>query len=719
MLKRVFYITIPTAVAVFMAATLLFQISRIPRFIEVKKKFTSSEQAILDRQGLIIDEVRVNKQVRRLNWTEIEKVPPVFVEALLKAEDRRFFYHPGFDPFALLKAGIFRLLYGKVERGASTISMQMAEMVEALGGVKSQRRSISQKLLQIQKAIALELSWTKREILEAYINLIFYRSELQGIAAASFGLFDKAPTALTRPESAVIAALIRSPNATVERVRERACALLEALEFPQDCTFLSSSHMHHIEEGYRIRPFIKLAPHIAQRLSKNPKLRQMNLVRSTLDRQIQWVALHALQKHISALQSQNVNDGAVIVIENATGNILAYVGNIGSHSKSPYVDAVMASRQAGSTLKPLIYAKAFEERILTAATILEDSPLAISVTSGLYKPSNFDRAFRDLVSVRNALAASLNIPAVRALELLGVETFVQTLRDLGFTGLQRADFYGPSLALGSADVRLIEIANAYRTLANGGIWRPLRFSPELPSEEAPRRVFSQEAAFIVTDILSDRQARSSTFGLENSLSTRFWSAVKTGTSKDMRDNWCLGFSEKYTVGVWAGNFSGAPMWNVTGVQGAAPVWQEIMNYLHRNEPSGSPYTPDGVVRMPVKFTHTNAERDEVFIRGTEPVEGKVETKAEIVSKITYPLDESLIALDPDIPRENHRLFFQIAAPRGDQNLYLNDRRLGRARNFIQWEPQTGHYILELRDSHGQIVDRVRFEVRGRRLALAK
>lgn len=698
--------------AALVVATLLFQISRVPKIDQVRGAYLASDRAILDRTGQILDEVRVNKRVRRLNWVNVDGVPPSFVDALLRAEDKRFWLHPGFDPIALSKAALFKLT-GQSVRGASTITMQLTELVDNPNAHLNQRRTFTQKVRQIARAVAFEMSWKKREILEAYINLIHYRGELQGIAAASFGLFDKNPNGLTRHEAAVLAALIRSPNATVPQVRTRACWLLAALDAKEDCALLTPEHLAYLETGYRIRPYMRLAPHVARRLSAAMLQDKTGVVRSTLDRQLQWVAIHALQKQIALMQSQNMNDGGVIVIENATGNVLAYVGNIGAHSKAPYVDSVTALRQAGSTLKPLIYAKAMDERIMTAATVLEDSPLAISVTTGLYRPANFDRAFRDLVTVRTALASSLNIPAVRALELLGVDTFVQTMGDLGFTGLERADFYGPSLALGSADVRLADLTNAYRAIANDGLWTPLKFSPDLPSEVAGKRVYSPQAAYIMKNILSDREARVSTFGMESTLSTRFWTAVKTGTSKDMRDNWTVGFSEKYTVGVWTGNFSGEPMWNVSGVQGAAPIWQELMNHLHARESSQEPPVPPGVVTKHVKFAHdARAERDEWFIAGTEPRD-VIDAKAEVRSHISYPLDESLIALDPDIPVGNDQVFFQVVAPREDQNLYINDRRLGRAQPFLAWTPRAGRFALELRDARGSVLDKVRFEVRGR------
>ena len=712
-MKKTVFISITILVAVLATATLFLQVRKVPHVADVQAGYRSSDRAILDRHGQVIDEIRVEKRVRRLNWVALEDVPPSFSEALIKAEDKRFYYHPGFDPIAIAKAAFSRLR-GHSERGASTITMQLTELLDhPISPPKHRRRNLSQKLAQVWKAMLLEVAWSKHDILEAYMNLISYRGELQGVAAASFGLFDKAPLGLTRPEAAVIAALIRSPNANVARVQERACWLLSSMGYPEDCGVLSQQHLAYIEQGYSIRPYMRMAPHVAQRLSRMPEvLNKGSLVRSTLDRQIQWVAVHALQQQIGKMQNQNMSDGGVIVIENATGNVLAYVGNIGGGSRATYVDAVNSPRQAGSTLKPWIYAKAIDEKILTAATVLEDSPLAISVATGLYRPANFDRAFRDLVTVRTALASSLNIPAVRALELLGVDTFVQTMSDLGFTGLERPDFYGPSLALGSADVRLIELTNAYRTLANGGMWSPLRFSPDKMSELAPKRIISPEAAYIVTNILSDHEARAATFGLESTLSTRYWTAVKTGTSKDMRDNWTVGYSEKYTVGVWAGNFSGASMWNVSGVQGAAPVWQEVMNYLHREESSRAPQPPPGLKQMHVNFSHSKEARDEWFMAGTEPSTSQIDAKPDVRTHITYPLDQSLIAMDPDIPRENHRLFIQIVAPQSDQNLYINGQRIGRAKAYQPWEPRTGQYTLELRDSKGQVVDTVHFEVRG-------
>ncbi len=285
-----------------------------------------------------------------------------------------------------------------------------------------------------------------------------------------------------------------------------------------------------------------------------------------------------------------------------------------------YVDGIQARRQPGSALKPLLYGMALEQRLLTAASLLEDTPLDLSVLGGLYRPKNYDERFRGLVTVRTALAASLNIPAVRTLELVGVEAFVQQLRRLGFEGMSEAgEYYGPSLALGSVDVSLGELVNAYRALANGGVWSPLHLMASEPEAKPARRVFSEQTAFLLSHILSDRDSRSVTFGLENPLATHFWSAVKTGTSKEMRDNWCIGYTRHYTVGVWVGNLFGEPMRNVSGVTGAAPIWLEVVSWLHHARPSPPISPPPGVLATRVTFpAEVEPGRTEWFLRGTEP-----------------------------------------------------------------------------------------------------
>jgi penicillin-binding protein 1C len=401
------------------------------------------------------------------------------------------------------------------------------------------------------------------------------------------------------------------------------------------------------------------------------------------------------------------------VVENATGDVLAYVGGSGDLSTARYVDGIQARRQTGSALKPFLYGLALERRLLTPASLLQDTPLDVSVAGGLYRPRNYDEQFRGLTSMRTALAASLNIPAVRTLQLVGTDAFVQQLRRLGLEGaVESGEYYGPALALGSVDASLWELVNAYRTLANGGVWSALQLLPETPSAPPPPRVYSEATSFLLSHILSDRDGRSPTFGLENPLATRFWSAVKTGTSKEMRDNWCLGYTQHYTVGVWVGNLSGAPMHNVSGMTGAAPIWLEVVTWLHRTRPSVPPSPPVSVLGMEVSFPdEVEPERREWFLAGTEPPVPGLQLLGH-VPRILAPASGALIALDPDIPPTRQRLVFEADAGAADLRWELNGQDIGPASRPRLWEPQPGGYTLSLVDRQRRALDTATFVVRG-------
>jgi penicillin-binding protein 1C len=486
------------------------------------------------------------------------------------------------------------------------------------------------------------------------------------------------------------------------------------MESAQKCTDLKQLAEKSLIGPYEVRQKIAIAPHAARMLLKNGKLSAS----STLDAGLQRFASDVLKYHISAVSGQNVRDGAVLVVDNRTGEILAYVANSGEISSGRHVDGIIARRQAGSTLKPFLYGIAFDRHILTPASIVMDSPLDISADRGIYRPDNYDNDFKGPVPARIALASSLNVPAVRTLSVVGRDAFIRKLTELGIKDLQSGEHYGYSIALGTADVTLYELVNAYRTLANRGIWSGLKIEPSGKGGKT-HRVYSEEAAYLVSDILSDREARIITFGFENPLSTKFWTAVKTGTSKDMRDNWCIGYSERYTVGVWVGNFSGEPMWNVSGVTGAAPVWHEVMNYLHADKNSSPPKMPKGMV---VQQTNVpEAGKTALFIKGTEPLAIRSETSdrtvtasAELV-KITYPAEGMIIALDPDIPDDQQRVFFESS--RADLNVcwQLNNESMGRTSEVVSWRPEPGKYALSLTDNEGRQMDMIHFVVRGNRI----
>lgn len=683
---------------------LVSQMCGAATFADTKSAWRSSDAWLLDRNSEVLHQLRLDSTVRRLNWINLENISPALRNVVLHAEDRQFYEHHGVDWRAVAAATVGNLL-GSNKRGASTITMQVAALLDTQLAPASARRNISQKWQQMQAAQKLELSWTKNELLEAYLNLATYRGELQGIDAASYALFNKAPSGLTDMESIILVALLPSPNANVTHIAKRACILLKSYSTTISCHALTQLVEQSLQDT-RFKMEKSAALHVAQQLLHE----RGDRIRSTLDWKLQQFASQSLQRHLRDLADRHVTDGAVLVMNNKSGEILAYVGNAGVGSSARYVDGVKAARQAGSTLKPFLYGIAIEKKWLTAASLLDDSSVMLPTSNGLYVPQNYDKEFKGMVSLRTALASSLNIPAVRTLTLVGVETFHARLQQLGYTSLnQIAEFYGHSLALGSADVSLWDQVNAYRAFANGGLWtEPVMLSSQ--QREPPVRIFSQETAFIISDILSDRAARSLTFGMDNALDTRFWSAVKTGTSKNMRDNWCIGYSNHYTVGVWVGNFDGDPTWNLSGVSGAAPVWSDVMNYLHAGLKNTKPKPARQLVQTQVRFDTSNeSSRNEWFIKGTEVSHIAVASDMHATMRIAYPPDGTLIALDPDIPAERQAVFFEVKA-QGDFLLNLDGQLYTADQLLSKWQPQAGEHELVLSDGVS-VVDTVHFQVR--------
>ena len=682
----------------------------VPTPAEVKAAWQPSDAQLLDRHGLPVESVRIDMAARRQPWTALADISPALGRAVMQAEDQRFMEHGGIDLKAVGQAAWDNLFRahgsGARVRGASTITMQLAGLLDPGLAARAAGRSWRQKWDQALAARELEAGWSKQQILEAYLNLASFRGELQGIGAAARGLFGKAPSSLDTGESAILASLLRAPAASPREVARRACALAAELKAASSCATIEwqvEVALSRSGAAFRQPP-----PQVARLLMEGGGTGSgQRVLRSTLDAGLQRFALATLRRHLAELAARNVGDGAVLVLDNDSGDILAYVANTGSGE----VDGVAALRQAGSTLKPFLYELAIERGILHAASLLDDTPVDIPTVGGLYVPQNYDRRYHEVASVRTSLAGSLNIPAVRTLMLTGLERFHERLREVGLSSLtEAADFYGYSLALGSADVSLLELTNAYRTLANGGMQGAITLRPRGP--EKRRRVLDAKAAFIVGDILSDRGARSVTFGLRNELATSFWSAVKTGTSKDMRDNWCVGYSRRYTVGVWVGNFDGRPMWDVSGVSGAAPVWRDLMDYLHRDSPSRAPAAPAGLVRQEVAFTPAvEPPRSEWFVRGTETAAVALLAPGQRQPKIVYPADSSLIALDPDIPEKLQRVRFVAQGERG-LGWVLDGEKLGQPELDAGWAPVPGKHELKLVGQDGRTVASARFEVRG-------
>ncbi len=674
----------------------------LPPYAHVRTAWRPSEAWLYDRNGALIDSARVDFQARRLAWTPLDHVSQVTRDTIVGVEDRRFFSHGGVDWLALL--GVARdTAEGDRARGASTLSMQVAGFL-APDLAAPGKRHIWDKLRQMRAAWALESGWSKDEILETYLNLAGYRGEAQGIGAAALGLFGKTPDALARDDALLLAALLPEPQADPADIARRACAM----SHEADCARFAGEAASMLGPARSLALDPGLAPHLSDRLLTRPGLK----IVTTLDRRIQTLAIVALKRQLQGLGGARARDGAAVVIDNASGDVLAYVGGIGGASTAPAVDGANSYRQAGSTLKPFLYAQAIEKGYLTPASILDDSPVQLDTASGLYVPQNYDRGFKGPVSARSALAGSLNVPAVRTLLLVGVDAFRDRLWDTGYRGLvEDGDYYGYSLALGSAEVTLLEQANAYRSLAQGGRWSPLRLTMDAP-REPPRAITTPAAAWIVADMMADPNARAVTFGLDSALHLPFWAAVKTGTSKALRDNWCIGFTRKYTVAIWVGNLEGDSMRAVSGVSGAAPVWRDIMLALSADAQDGPPPRPAGVEARAITFANAIEQpRTEYFLAGTGQSRIAFAPEASRRPRITNPVSGSVYAIDPDIPPDRQRLAVDVSGAVTAHRLWLDKTDIGAADSAPEIIAAPGVHRIRLTDVAGKVVDQVLFTIR--------
>ncbi|AOP34041.1 penicillin-binding protein 1C [Leptospira tipperaryensis] len=683
------------SISIFLYSNVLFS-EEIPTYGEVRNSYRSSDGTLLDVYGRFLQTIRFDVKERKLAWVEEGEIPETLFLALLLQEDKRFFEHSGVDKVAILGAVRDRIL-GNSKRGASTLSMQLAGIFLK---TKPGRRSFFDKWNQIQFAKEMEETWKKNEILTAYLNLAQFRGELRGLRSASRGLFHKEPSALSDTESILLVSMLPFPGAGADVLSRRSCILAKKIQREDLCLTFEKTAKVAVSKPTGLRSTGGIAYHAAQKFFReNPGFLEKNgKQKTTLDFDLQWKITELAKNILDGLKNQNVAETGIVVLDNASGAVLAYVGNL-PESRSFYVDAIQSRRQAGSTLKPFLYALAFDQSVLKPNSILEDSPSEWNAVSGIYRPSNYSDTYHGKVEAKFALASSLNIPAIHVLDLVGVSTFVQRLQELGIENLQRSDFYGASLALGTADVTLLELTNAYRTFANGGMYSQSTLVPSIARQTFQERykdgnhwkkIYSKESANALSEILSNREYRSLSFGLNNHLSTRFFTAVKTGTSQDMRDNWCIGYSKKFTVGVWVGNMDGSPMWDVSGVTGAAPIWNAVIHLLQERE----------------------GENWKLPLEAQNEAPLKTASDSNPIPKILIPGSDTIFALDPDIPEGRQKLRFTASVFENGFQWILDGKNLKESHEKETfWKPEKGFHILSLQDRTGKIIDSVVFEVR--------
>jgi penicillin-binding protein 1C len=537
---------------------------------------------VLDRRGVLLSATFQNP------WNVHDIVPlhytPAFLQhAFIQAEDQRFYRHGGVDWYARAHALFQNLRAWRIVRGASTITEQVVRLLHP------RPRTLWARWLEGFEARRLEARFPKATILEFYLNQVPYARQRRGVVQAARTYFDRDLPTLSPHEMLALAVLVRAPSRLdlrrdPARLQPSLAQLATRLHQAGRLTtgayqqilaqkLVLNTPAWPIQAGHFLR--------YVRRLDGSLARPQEGRLLTTLDASLQQRAQALLSSRLHDLRERGVTDGALLVVDHQTNEILAWVSAGGSQ-----IDAVRTPRQPGSTLKPFLYALALEHG-WTAATLVDDTPLEQPIGIGLHAYRNYSGQHYGPLRVREALGNSLNVPAIRTIDFVGVVAFLEQLHRLGFRSLtQPADYYGNGLALGNGEVSLFELVQAYATLARHGAFAPLRVTPHTTAmRESTRQVYSAEVSSLIASILADPQARQLEFGRGNLLRFPVETAVKTGTSSDYRDAWAVGFAQRYTAGVWMGNLQQRPMRDVTGSLGPALVLRALFAELHRTADS--------------------------------------------------------------------------------------------------------------------------------------
>ena len=658
---------------------------------------------IVDRNGVPLRKLLNKEGHRKEVSTDLSAIPDDLIKATLAAEDKRFWTHGGVDLLALMRAISDGIEAGRPVSGASTITQQLIKI-----SAPERRRTVRAKLREFLAARKLEMLWRKDKILAAYFDRLDYGNLRIGASAAALGYFGKPLSDCSLAECSLLAGLPQAPSRMnpykhLKRSKSRQEWILSRMVEDRSIS-ASEAEDAAREELLLVRNFGAFkAPHFVDQvvasLNTDEAFDQAT-VRTTLDGDLQQFCESTIATHLDRLLAYNVTNASIVVLDNDGGDVLAMVGSANYEARNGgQNNGALSARSPGSALKPFTYLIALE-RGDTPASIADDVTVEFMTTTGIYRPENYDHRSHGPVSYRRALGNSLNISAVRVLDRIGgAKILMNALGACGISTLtEPAEHYGLALTIGSAEVNLLELTNAYSCLARMGIARPWQIREEAVTLEG-KRVFDADACYLIADMLSDPAARAAAFGPDSLLNLPFPVACKTGTSSDYRDNWTIGFTPEVTVGVWAGNFDGEPMQNVSGISGAGPIFRDVLMHLNKKRnltwfaqpdsivectidpATGLPLAPGVAVPRPLvteKFRAWNVpkadldrydslgrvrlppiygnwlESRENWLGETAFVENGT-TESLPALRIVSPLPGTVVYLDPDLPYRGSRL----------------------------------------------------------------
>ncbi|MEX1997777.1 MAG: PBP1A family penicillin-binding protein [Candidatus Andersenbacteria bacterium] len=579
---------------------------------------------------------------QRKNYLPLHEIPLSLQQAVIAMEDQSFYHHPGFSIRGIIRSIFLNIQHQTFAYGGSTITQQVVK-----NSLLSPQKSLKRKYQELVLSVELERRYTKDDILEMYLNTAYFGEGAVGVENAARTYFAKPAHALTLAESSLLAALLPAPSSLsplsghIKKAEQRQERVLQTMT---SLGFVSAAEQQSAQEtalqfNDKPKPATLYAPHFALMVKRelldtyteDELARSGFTVQTTLDLAWQQYAETTVANRVEDMKQQKATNAAAVVLDPTTGNIRALIGSRDWHAdKFGKVNMATRPRQTGSSFKPIVYATAFEEQIITPATVLTDQPTTFGRD---YRPQNYDQKFRGKVLARRALANSLNVPTVEVMTKTGVASVIEQAQNLGITTLPEKNDYNLALALGAGEVSLVEMTSAYGAFAHAG----QRYQPLIVTEVRDKfhqpvyratpqyqQVLSAASAFMISSILSDVTARREVFGSALSLSQP--AAVKTGTTENYRDAWTIGYTPNLVVGVWVGNNDNTPMHKVAGALGAAPIWRDLMEEFLSDIPIATFTPPASLVTQPVcrhnglalAYTSRRAGYLEYFVSGTQP-----------------------------------------------------------------------------------------------------
>lgn len=722
-MKKKHYILLITGIIVIGSIVILLL---PPSRFNLRGSFRESKR-IYDRNGILLREI-IGDEGGVMRWASVDSINTFMIEAAIFSEDRHFYSHPGIDIGALLRAFTQLITKRRFISGGSTITMQVARLSYPI----RHWNTFMRKIAEIMLALKIDLWLTKDEIMEIYLNRVYFGNMLYGIEAASQCYYGKSPAELSEKEVLILINSIQAPSTCnplhTQKIIKKADRMAQMM---YENGLMDDSQMRsYSKESNDAMPihFTFRAPHVTDRIIYEMNGREWREVYSTIDIELQESLEKTIKTTLKQFENRNLSNGGIIVIHAQSGAILALVGSMSYFDDSidGQFNTVYGFRSPGSSLKPFTYALGLMNGY-NACTMIKDEPLYFSEPFGDYKPENYDFKFHGDVPFRQALGCSYNIPAVKVLNSIGYNKLYTILMKMGFNNHgHKAEHYGLAITLGSMSVDLYHLANAYTLFPNLGVMKKARLidsvltvsnSVEYMKSDSIR-IIPQWTAFIIADILTDNNARMPAFEEENPFKLPFYAGVKTGTSKNYKDNLSLGFTGNYVIGVWAGNNNNQPMLNVSGITGAGVLFRHtVMEMYERYELGLRPSAPDSIVLMDI-CTHTG------LLAGSECRN----TRTEYIYKfnipdvchqcsghdsnndrntfIEYPDNGDIFVIAPDIDINTQAIRISVKGLRDEDELFID----GTAVSSELWILKPGvHIIIAKRD--GEIIDSIQFEVR--------